>query len=240
MHSRIVSLEYEKADLRSDINTLNIENSKLKADRSIKDVFLKHQSSFDVLGTVGYNVLTNVIMAYATTNQVEGGVKALTHYFDLVVEPPNSRDVMNFNIACLYALANDLYKMIPYLVNALEREYTKEDFLKEADFKAFYTDELFLFIIGLPHKDTIVLENYQEHTATNTFEKVKLIAYCGTDMGDSLYVYKEPHEITYESGTIGEEGVVQQELYESKTAPLTTYFKLSKQGKEGSEDPSQI
>ncbi|WP_299220235.1 ankyrin repeat domain-containing protein [uncultured Aquimarina sp.] len=195
-----------------------------KAQQTI-DVFLKNKENFNPERALSDNIIANLIVAYCASNQLKEGIEVLSPYFGKVEESRHEKGVMNFNIACMYALANDIHEMLPFVVNALERKYTKDDFLNEGDFAAYHTDELFLFILNLDHQSTIELEEYKENAEANTFKKLSVKAFYNTG---TFSFEDDEHEFSYETGTIGDEGRIQERLYASKAQALTMYFKKLK------------
>ncbi|WP_299433362.1 ankyrin repeat domain-containing protein [uncultured Aquimarina sp.] len=195
-----------------------------KAQQTI-DIFLEHKANFNPERALSDNIIANLIVAYCASNQLKEGIEVLCPYFGKIDESRHEKGVMNFNIACMYALANDIHEMLPFVINALERKYTKDDFLNESDFAAYHTDELFLFIVDQDHKSTIELEEYTENAETNTFKKLSVKAFYNTG---TFSFEDDEHEFTYETGTIGEEGIIQERLYSSKAQALTMYFKKLK------------
>ena len=225
----------EKAlSLQSDNTSLNIlfmSLIRLGQVRQVIDIFGRHKENFKPQKNLSDNIIANLIVAYCASNQLKEGIEVLSPYFGEVTESRHERGVMNFNIACMYALDNNIHEMLPYVIEALERQYTKEDFLKESDFAAYHEDELFLFVLDQDHKNTIELEEYTEDVESNTFKKIKIKAYYNNN---SFSFEDEKHEVMYEKGTIGEEKKrTQERLYISKAQALVMYFmKLKKMEKE--------
>ncbi|WP_103072682.1 ankyrin repeat domain-containing protein [Aquimarina sediminis] len=209
------------------LNILIMSKVRLGKFQEAIDVFINHKEKFDPQRSLSHNIVANLIVAYCASNQTEEGIEALEPYFGEITESLKERGTMNFNIACMYALTNNLYEMLPYVIAALERQYTKEEFLNESDFAAYHTNELFLFILNQDHKSTIELEHHKEDPESNTFKKIKLKAYYNT--GTFSFENNE-HEVSYERGTIGQEKKrIQERLYESKAQALVMYFRKLKE-----------
>ncbi|AUC75409.1 ankyrin repeat domain-containing protein [Olleya sp. Bg11-27] len=220
--------------LKANNNALNILIMSLirlgQLQKTI-DVFLEHKGAFDPIRMLADNIIANLIVAYCASGQIKEGLAVLSPYFSKVEESKRARGVMNFNIACMYALSNDIHEMLPYVIHALEREYTKADFLNEGDFANYHTNELFLFILNQDHKQTIELEDFIEDREANTFNKINVKAFYNTG---SFSFENDDHEFTYQTGTIGEKGKMTSRLYVSKAQALTVYFnKLKNRTPEG-------
>ncbi|WP_108869173.1 ankyrin repeat domain-containing protein [Aquimarina aquimarini] len=225
------ALEYAKRalSLESNNKSLNILFMSLirlgQAQESI-DLFLIHKKNFQPERALASNIIANLIVAYCASNQIKEGIEVLSPFFSICTESKHEKGVMNFNIACMYALANDIHEMLPYVINALERKYTKEDFINESDFTAYHANELFLFVLNQDHKNTIELEEYAEDSESKTFKKINVKAFYNTG---TFSFENEEHEVSYTTGTIGEEGKVIERLYTSKAQALVMYFKKLKE-----------
>ncbi len=205
----------------SSLNILFMSLIRLGKVQETIDMFLGNKEKFNPERILADNIIANLVVAYCASNQLKEGVEVLSPYFSKVDESRSVRGVMSFNIACMYALVNDTHEMLPYVVNALEREYTKEDFLNESDFSNYHTNELFLFILSQDHKNTIELEESVVDSEANTFKKLSVKAFYNTG---TFSFENEDHEFTYKTGVIGEEEKTSKRLYTSKAQALTVYF----------------
>ncbi|MDO6758823.1 ankyrin repeat domain-containing protein [Tamlana sp. 2_MG-2023] len=214
--------------LKANNNSLNILIMSLirlgQVQKTI-DVFLDHKESFKPNRMLADNIIGNLVMAYCVSGQLKEGLEVLSPYFSKVEESRSARGVMSFNIACMYALLNDIHEMLPYVINALEREYTKADFLNDNDFANFHDNELFLFILNQDHKKNIELEEYVEDTEANSFIKLEVKAFYNTG---SFSFENEDHEYSYQTGIIGGDKKESRRLYESKAQALTVFFNKRK------------
>jgi len=209
----------------SSLNILFMSLIRLGQVQSTIDIFTKHKKDFSPERILADNIIGNLVVAYCASGQLQEGLDVLSPYFSKVEESRKSRGVMSFNIACMYALLNDIHEMLPYVINALEREYTKADFLNDNDFANYHTNELFLFILNQDHKKNIELEEYIEDNEANTFKKLNVKAFYNTG---SFSFENDDHEYSYETGNIGEKGRKTERLYTSKAQALTVFFYKSK------------
>lgn len=210
----------------SSLNILFMSSIRLGKIQETIDVFLAYKKQFSPERILADNIIANLVVAYCASNQLKEGVEVLSPYFSKVEESRKVRGVMSFNIACMYALVNDTHEMLPYVISALEREYTKDDFLNESDFANYHSNELFLFILNQNHKENIELEECIEDSEENTFKKLSVKAFYNTG---TFSFENEDHEFTYTTGGVGEKEKVTRRLYTSKAQALTVYFnKLKK------------
>ncbi len=196
--------------------------------------FYAHQEEFQSERSQAAEIVANLAVAFSSCGRVEEGIQILGPLSNVIEEQTRSKGVMHFNMARLYAQAGNITEMLPFVVGALERQYTKDDFLRNEDFAAFYTDELFLFILNLDHTDTIELEESAEDLAAGTIQKVVVTAF---NNNGGFGFEDEPHEFAYHSDKKGEDsGPLRRRLYTSKTQALVAYFRRSQKLSEHTKD----
>ncbi len=196
--------------------------------------FFAHQEGFQSERSQAAEIVANLAAAFCSCGRVDEGIQILGPLSNVIEEQTRSKGVMHFNMARLYAQAGNITEMLPFVVAALERLYTKDDFLRNEDFAAFYTDELFLFILNLDHTDTIELEESAEDLAAGTIQKVVVTAF---NNNGGFGFEDEPHEFAYHSDKKGEDsGPLRRRLYTSKTQALVAYFRRSQKLSEHKKD----
>ncbi len=210
--------------------------SLLKLEQPVDAIesFYAHQEEFQSGRSQAAEILANLAEAFCSCDRVDEGIQILDPLSHVIEEQSRNKGVMHFNMARLYARAGNIIEMLPFVVAALERQYTKEDFLTNGDFAAFYSDELFLFILNLDHTDTIELEESAEDPVAGTIQKVVVTAFNNSG---GFSFEDEHHEFAYHSDKKGKDrGPLRRRLYTSKTQALVAYFRRLRKLSEHKKD----
>ncbi|MBW1295477.1 ankyrin repeat domain-containing protein [Aquimarina litoralis] len=134
-------------------------------DQQVVEYWEEHMDTFQPDKDPAANILAHMIVAYDRIGQHQKAIDIIVPFIDKAKNTKISKKgLLDFNIACMYAKADDVENTIKYGLQAVSKGYKKESFL-DADFDIVRSNPLFDLFIN--YIDTQVLYKYLVHENAN-------------------------------------------------------------------------